>query len=59
MDNHETIEAILDAKKMSSPYGNSCSFKLGYLMEMLGGIADRYPDVANELQTRLKIVKGN
>jgi len=58
MDNHETIKAILDAH-VSSPYGDRCSFKLGYLMEMLGSIADRYPDVANELQTRLKIVKGN
>jgi hypothetical protein len=57
MSSHETIKAILDAK-VSSPYGDRCSFKLGYLMEMLGGIADRYPDVANELQTRLKIVKG-
>ena len=58
MDNHQIITAILD-EKVSSPYGDRCSFKLGYLMEMLGGIADRYPDVANELQTRLKIVKGN
>lgn len=58
MDNYQTIIDILDAQ-VSSPYGDRCSFKLGYLMEMLGGIADRYPDVANELQTRLKIVKGN
>lgn len=58
MDNHQTITAILDAQA-SKPYGDRCSFKLGYLMEMLGSIADHHPDVAAELQDRLKNLKGN
>jgi hypothetical protein len=58
MNNHQIITAILD-EKVSSPYGDRCSFKLGYLMEMLGSIADRHPAVAKELQDRLKLLKGN
>lgn len=57
MSNHETILAILNAQSFK-PYGDSCSFKLGYIMELLGNIADRHPEVAAELQDRLKSLKG-
>ena len=57
MDNDKIITAILDAQSYK-PYGDSCSFKLGYLMEMLTSIADHHPDVAKELQDRLKSLKG-
>lgn len=57
MDNYELVSAILDAKR-SEPYGDSCSFKLGYLMEMLASIANNHPDVAAELQDRLNSLKG-
>lgn len=58
MDNYETIIAILDAK-VSSPYGDRCSFKLGYLVSLMATFADRHPAVAKELQDRLKNLKGN
>lgn len=57
MSNHETILAILDAER-GEPYGDTASFKLGYLMEMLGSIANNHPDVAAELQDRLNSLKG-
>jgi hypothetical protein len=58
MDNHETIIAILDAKRFH-PNGDSNSFKLGYLMELLGSIADRHPYVAAELRDRLNSLQAN
>jgi hypothetical protein len=57
MSNHETILAILDAES-GEPYGDTASFKLGYLILMLTSIADHHPDVAEELQDRLNRVKG-
>jgi|DEB3_MinimDraft_2_1074329.scaffolds.fasta_scaffold102292_2 hypothetical protein len=57
MSNHETILAILDAER-GEPYGDTASFKLGYLILMLASIADHHPDVAAELQDRLKSLKG-
>ena len=57
MSNHETILAILNSQT-GEPYGNECSFKLGYLILMLVDIADHHPDVAEELQDRLKRIKG-
>lgn len=57
MSNHETILAILDSQT-GEPYGNEPSFKLGYLILMLVDIADHHPDVADELQDRLKRIKG-
>lgn len=57
MSNHETILAILDSQT-GEPYGNEPSFKLGYLILMLVDIADHHPDVAEELQDRLKRIKG-
>jgi len=57
MSNHETILAILDAER-GEPYGDTASFKLGYLILMLASIADHHPDVAEELQDRLKSMKG-
>ena len=57
MSNHETILSILEAES-DAPYGNECSFKLGYLILMLVDIADHHPDVAEELQDRLKRIKG-
>jgi hypothetical protein len=61
MSNHETILAILDAER-GEPYGDTASFKLGYLILMLTSIADHHPDVADELQDRLdhlNRLKGN
>lgn len=58
MDNYETIIAILDAQ-VSSPYGDRCSFKLGYLVSLMATLADRHPAVAKELQDQLKNLKGN
>lgn len=57
MSNHETILAILNSER-HAPYGNECSFKLGYLILMLTSIADHHPEVAAELQDRLKSLKG-
>ncbi len=57
MSNHETILAILDAER-GEPYGDTASFKLGYLIIMLASIADHHPDVAAELQDRLKSLRG-
>ena len=57
MSNHETILAILNAER-DEPYGDTCSFKLGYLILMLSSIADHHPDVASELQDRLNSLKG-
>ena len=51
MSNHETILAILEAE-------SDAPFKLGYLILMLVDIADHHPDVAEELQDRLKRIKG-
>ena len=56
MSNHETILAILDAER-GEPYGDTSSFKLGYLILMLASIADHHPDVAAELQDRLNSLK--
>lgn len=57
MTNHEVITSLLDAKR-NYPYGDTCSFKLGYLMEVLTDIANNHPDVAAELQDRLNSLKG-
>lgn len=57
MTNMETIAALLEEAK-SGPYGDSCSFKLGYLMELLAQIADNNKDVAAELADRLNYAKG-
>lgn len=53
MDNYETIMALLDAQ-VSTPYGDRCSFKLGYLVSLMATLADRYPEMANDLRDRLK-----
>lgn len=53
MSNHEIILAILDAKR-GEPYGDTASFKLGYLILILTSIADNHPDVAEELQGILR-----
>lgn len=58
MENINLIAAVLDAARRG-PYGDSCSFKLGYLMEMLAQIADRHPEVAEDLRERLNLLKGN
>lgn len=58
MSNTEIILAILDAKR-AEPYGDTCSFKLGYLIDTLASIAYRHPDVAAELKDRLNHMKGN
>lgn len=57
MDNHQIITAILDAQ-VSSPYGDRCSFKLGYLMALLANLADRHPEVADDLRNRLNTAGG-
>ena len=57
MSNHEIILAILDAKR-GEPYGDTASFKLGYLIEILASIANNHSDVAAELQNRLNSLKG-
>lgn len=53
MSNHETILAILDAKR-GEPYGDTASFKLGYIILLLTSIADNHPEVAEELQEHLR-----
>ncbi len=58
MENMKLVAALLDAAR-SGPYGDSCSFKLGYVMETLAAMADRYPEVAEDLRQRLNRVKGN
>jgi hypothetical protein len=58
MENMKLVAALLDAAR-SGPYGDSCSFKLGYVMETLAAMADRYPEVAEDLRQRLNQVKGN
>lgn len=58
MENIKLVAALLDAAR-SGPYGDSCSFKLGYVMETLAAMADRYPEVAEDLRQRLNQVKGN
>jgi hypothetical protein len=53
MDNYQTIIDLLDAQ-VSNPYGDRCSYKLGYLVSLMATFADRYPEVANDLRDRLK-----
>ena len=57
MNNMELIAALLDESR-AGPYGDSCSFKLGYVMQLLAEIADSNKDVAAELQGRLNFMKG-
>lgn len=58
MENMKLVADVLDAARRG-PYGDSCSFKLGYLMEMLAQIADRHPEVVEDLNNRLNLLKGN
>lgn len=48
MTNEELIVLLMDGKR-GQPYGETCSFKLGYLMSVLSSIADKYPAVRLEL----------
>lgn len=57
MTNMDLIAALLDESR-DGPYGDSCSFKLGYVMQLLAEIADSNKDVAAELQDRLNFMKG-
>lgn len=52
MSGHELVDALLEANR-SEPYGNTCSAKLGYLMAVLASLADRHPEVADDLRNRL------
>lgn len=52
MSSHELVDALLEANR-SEPYGNTCSAKLGYLMAVLASLADRHPEVADDLHSRL------
>lgn len=54
MSGRELVDALLEANR-SEPYGNTCSAKLGYLMAVLASLADRHPEVADDLQSRLNI----
>ena len=57
MTNMELIAALLEESK-AGPYGDSCSFKLGYVMQLLAEIADANKDVSAELADRLNYLKG-
>jgi hypothetical protein len=48
MTNEELIVLLLDSKR-DEIYGDTCSFKLGYLMSVLSDIADKHPAVRLEL----------
>lgn len=52
MSGRELVDALLEANR-SEPYGNTCSAKLGYLMAVLASLADRHPEVADDLHSRL------
>lgn len=52
MTDFEIITALLDTKR-GEPYGDTCSFKLGYLMQVMAEIADKHPSVRLELIERI------
>lgn len=58
MTDFEIITALLDVKR-DQPYGDTCSFKLGYLMQVVAEIADKHPAVRLELISRITEIKGN
>jgi hypothetical protein len=52
MTNDELVALLLENKN-GVIFGDSCTFKLGYLMVVLADIADKHPAVRLELIARI------
>jgi hypothetical protein len=49
MEARQIIQSLIDSRR-SEPYGNTQSFQLGYVIELLCWVASFHPDVLDDLK---------